>query len=248
MALKSLLLFCISIISLSCIKQKANQYEIDCNYETKLAKNDFKYQNYTYTNFMGFGFGINAEKEFSDLLKENKIKYESATESCIIDKNTPFERCYPKEMNLLLENKYGKPFFDSLKVLGIKQFVLKNKDSIFSFEVCDLTSRTTKTNDDREQFDRLQKDYFTRFNYPKSYVKRQGDESHSNTTTHFVIMKDGTAKDFTTESSLVNTKNNIFEKSFNKSVENYVKSLNWKPALIKGIPVNSYMNVTIFYD
>ncbi|EJG2356023.1 hypothetical protein A2T69_RS19365, partial [Elizabethkingia anophelis] len=139
-------------------------------------------------------------------------------------------------------------FFDSLKVLGIKQFVLKNKDSIFSFEVCDLTSRTTKTNDDREQFDRLQKDYFTRFNYPKSYVKRQGDESHSNTTTHFVIMKDGTAKDFTTESSLVNTKNNIFEKSFNKSVENYVKSLNWKPALIKGIPVNSYMNVTIFYD
>lgn len=27
-----------------------------------------------------------------------------------------------------------------------------------------------------------------------------------------------------------------------------LKSLNWKPALIKGIPVNSYMNVTIFYD
>jgi ABC-type sugar transport system ATPase subunit len=41
---------------------------------------------------------------------------------------------------------------------------------------------------------------------------------------HFVIMKDGTAKDFNTESSLVNTKNNIFEKSFNKSVETYVKA------------------------
>ncbi|WJK00025.1 hypothetical protein [Elizabethkingia anophelis] len=53
MALKSLLLFCISIISLSCIKQKANQYEIDCNYETKLAKNDFKYHFNDYTNFMG---------------------------------------------------------------------------------------------------------------------------------------------------------------------------------------------------
>jgi hypothetical protein len=61
-------------------------------------------------------------------------------------------------------------------------------------------------------------------------------------------MKDGTAKNFTTESSLVNTKNNIFEKPFDKSVETYVKSLSWKPATIKGIPVNSYMSVTIFYD
>ena len=61
---------------------------------------------------MGFGFDINAEKEFSDLLRENQIKYESATESCIWpDENTQFERCYPKEMNRLLENKYGKPFF-----------------------------------------------------------------------------------------------------------------------------------------
>lgn len=38
MALKSFLLFCILFISLSCIKQRTNQYEIDCNYETKLAK------------------------------------------------------------------------------------------------------------------------------------------------------------------------------------------------------------------
>ena len=37
-------------------------------------------------------------------------------------------------------------------------------------------------------------------------LKEKGDESHSNTTIHFVIMKDGTAKDFNTESSLVNTK------------------------------------------
>lgn len=27
-----------------------------------------------------------------------------------------------------------------------------------------------------------------------------------------------------------------------------LKNLNWKPALIKGTPVNSYMSVTIFYD
>lgn len=110
MALKSFLLFCILFISLSCIKQRTNQYEIDCNYETKLAKNDFKYQNYTYTNFMGFDFDINAENEFSDLLRENKIKYKSATESCVVYENTQFERCYPREMNRLLENKYGKLF------------------------------------------------------------------------------------------------------------------------------------------
>ena len=235
-------------MSLSCIKKKTNQYEIDCSYETKLAKNDFKYQNYTYTDFFGFGFGINAKKEFSDLLKHNKIKYESATESCTVGENTQFENCYSKEMNRLLENKYGKPFFDSLKILGIKQFVLKNQDSIFSFEVCDPTSRTTKANDDSEQFDRLTKDYFVNFSYPKKYVKRKGEENYSNTTTSFSLMKDGTAKNFRTESSLVNTKNNIFEKSFNKSVETYVKSLSWKPATIKGIPVNSYMSVTIFYD
>ena len=248
MVLKYFLLFCISVMSLSCIKKKTNQYEIDCNYETKLAKNDFKYQNYIYTDFIGFGFGINAEKEFSDLLKKNKIRYESVTESCVVNENTQFDKCYSKEMNRLLENKYGKLFFDSLKVLGIKQFVLKNQDSIFSFEVCDLTSRSTKTNDYGKQFDKLKKDYFVNFSYPKKYIKRIGEENHSNTTTSFSLMKDGTAKNFTTESSLVNTKNNIFEKPFDKSVETYVKSLSWKPATIKGIPVNSYMSVTIFYD
>lgn len=59
---------------------------------------------------MGFDFDINAENEFSDLLRENKIKYKSATESCVVYENTQFERCYPREMNRLLENKYGKLF------------------------------------------------------------------------------------------------------------------------------------------
>ncbi|WP_087138215.1 hypothetical protein [Elizabethkingia meningoseptica] len=112
-------LFCLSVTSLSCINKKVNQYEIDCNYETKLAENDFKYKNYTYSNVGGLGFSYIGTDEFEKLLKENNIKYKYILESCVVNsfEDIKFENCYSTKMNKLLEYKFGKCFFEYLKRL-----------------------------------------------------------------------------------------------------------------------------------
>lgn len=237
------------LLFLSCQKKRLNSYEIDCNHEKKQAQNDFKYKNYTYFSFEGFGFGNFGQEEFILLLNAHKIKHNSVLMSCIVDERTDFENCYAKEMNRLLNDNFGKHFFDSLKIQAKQEYVLKNRDSIFHYEECDQTSRHPKTNDYNTQFKLDDKEYFQQFKYPKNYIKRKNDdEKYSYTSTSFILMKDRTTKNFQTESSFENSKNKIFEASFNKSVGDFVKKINWKPATIEGVPVNSYMDITITYE
>lgn len=239
----------LTILSIySCGKKELNGYEIDCNSAKKQAQNDFKYQNYTWSDFGGFGFDFFGEDEFIELLKNNNIKYKFVPVSCIVTGYEKFENCYEREMQQLLNEKFGKKFFDSLKIVAKKEYVLKRKDSIFHFGECDQTSRHPKTNDYGEQFKLKDKEFFQNFTYPENYMKRQSNDYYSYTSTSFILMKDGTTKNFETETTFQNPKNKIFEKSFNQKVEDYTKSIKWKPATIEGIPVNSYMEVTIHYE
>lgn len=232
----------------SCGKKELNGYEIDCNSAKKQAQNDFKYQNYTWSDFEGLGFDIFGQDEFIGLLKKNNIKHKDILVSCMVDGNEKFENCYEREMNQLLNEKFGKKFFDSLKIMAKKEYVLKRKDSIFHFEECDQTSRHPRTNNYNEQFKIDDREFFQNFVYPKDYIKRQNDkELYSFTSTSFILKKDGTTENFETESDFENPKNKIFEKSFNQKIEDYAKSIKWKPATIEGTPVNSYMEVTIHY-
>lgn len=241
------LIFCILFFS-SC-SEKKNGYEVDCNSEKNKAQNDFKYKNYTWTDFEGLRFDVFGDEEFIELLAKNNIKQKFASISCIISGNEKFENCYEREMNQLLKNKFGGKFFDSLKIVAKKEFILKRKDSIFSFEICDQTSRNPKTSDYNEQFKLDDKDFFENFTYPENYIKRKNNKDlYSYTSTNFLLMKNGIAKDFKTESYFINSKNKIHENSFNLKVEKYSKSIKWKPATIQGIPVNSYMEVTITYQ
>lgn len=237
----------IALVLFSC-KQK-NGYEVDCDLGKKQAENDFKYKNYTWSDFEGFGFDFFGQEEFVELLSKNNIKHKSIGVSCIIDGNEKFENCYEREMNKLLKSKFGAIFFDSLQIEAKKEYVLKRRDSIYSFEDCDQTSRNPLTNDYNEQFDLEEKEFFKNFSYPKNYLKRKDENEYfSHTTTSFVLMSDGTTKNFETQSTFQNPKNKTFEESFNRKVENYTRKINWKPATIQRIPVNSYMEVTITYQ
>ncbi|MDE5525208.1 energy transducer TonB [Elizabethkingia meningoseptica] len=242
-------LFCLSVTSLSCINKKVNQYEIDCNYETKLAENDFKYKNYTYSNVGGLGFSYIGTDEFEKLLKENNIKYKYILESCVVNsfEDIKFENCYSTKMNKLLENKYGKSFFDSLKTLSVKEYLLKNKDSIYDEDVLDSHMTKSKTTDYQKQTMAAETNYKKKFVYPSDYIKAK-DNGSSYTSTQFLLMKDGTVSDVQAESVFSNSKNNIFEKLFNERAELYVKKFDWKPSTIQGIPVNSHMSMVVFYD
>lgn len=220
-----------------------------CEDSKKRAQYDFSKSKYIFTKFSGFDFNFFPDDNFIALLSQKNIGYKQIYLSCIVLEQDQWEHCYEKEMNQLLNQKFGESFFDSLRIVGKKQFILKAKDSVFAFEDCDQTSRNPKTKDYNEQFKLDDKDYFKNFEYPPNYIKRNHpDDKYSYTSTSFVLMKDGSTKDFTTESDFDNQKNKIFEKNFNKQVEKYARSIKWRPATIEGIPVNSYMEVTITYE
>lgn len=233
---------------LLCQKEKINGYEVDYNQERKQAVNDFKFKKFIRSNFQGQGWNCRGNEEFAKLGSKFNINYKDILVSCIIEDNEQFENCYEIEMNRLLKNKFGTRFFDSLKLEAEMEYILKRKDSIFTFGECDQSSRHPSTEDYNEQFGVPQKDFFQAFTYPEKYLKRKNKELPSSTSSSFILMKDGSIKNLVTKSVFENYYNKVFEKTFNQKVENSVKNIQWKPATIAGIPINSEMEVNIIYE
>jgi hypothetical protein len=240
-------LFSLSILIpiVSCNQQK-NGYEIDCDYGKRQAQNDFKYKNYTWSNFSGLGYDNLGEEEFIKLLHQNNIKINQISENCFIEPNDKYQNCREKEMNRLIEKKFGSKLIDSLRFAAKQQFVKHHPDEIFSFEQCDEYPRYPNGTVEN-QTDKIQQAYFSQYPIPKNY-KRKNEAYFSYTSANFIITKTGEIKDLSTESRLQNKKNNIFEKQFNKQLKQFVLHTKWIPAKINGIHVDSYYGVTIHYD
>lgn len=237
------------IFIFSCSEKKKG-YEFDCNSEKTKAQNDFKYKNYSWTDFRGLSFGLDAfsNKYFAKRLEKFHIKLDSIGLSCIISDNEKYENCYSKEMNSLLEKKFGKSFFEEQTNLAIKDFVLENKSKDpFGYEHCDDISRYPNSTIEN-QFDKIETDYFINYPIPKNYIEKTNEEqNYSYTSAEFTITKFGKIEDLKIESSFQNKHNKIFENAFNKQVEKFVQNVNWIPGKIQGIEVNSYYGLTIHY-
>lgn len=238
--------FSILITILSC-NQKKNGYEIDCDYEKRQAQNDFHYKNYTWTLFSGVGYDYLGEKEFIQLLHQKNIKTNKISISCIRNPNEKYENCREIEMNMLIEKKIGKKFIDSLKYIAKQQFAKNHPKEIFSYEECDMIARIPNATYD-DQFGKIKRAYFLQYPLPKKYINKTSHESYSSTSANFILTKNGEIKDLSTESSLENKKNNIFEKQFNQQLKNFVLHTKWIPAQINGINVDSYMEANISYN
>lgn len=116
---------------ISCKKKIENPLELKCENAKDKAKEDFKNQKYIWTNFSGLDFDFGAgDEEFAKLLQSRNIEYKLVGLSCIEVEGDQFENCYEIEMNNLLKHRFGKNFFDSLQIVGKKEFYIKHKDSI----------------------------------------------------------------------------------------------------------------------
>lgn len=104
----------LSIILFSSCSEKKNGDEVDCLSEISKAQNDFKYKNYTWSDIRGLSYGLDALslKQFSKRLDKFDIKLDSISVSCLTSPSNKYENCYAKEMNNLLEKKFGKSFFE----------------------------------------------------------------------------------------------------------------------------------------
>lgn len=236
------------IIQFSCIEKK-NGYQKDCNSEQKKAQNDFKYKNYTWTDIRGLSFGLDAItlKELSKRLVEFDIKLDSINLSCFILPNDKYENCYAKEMNSLLEKKFGKTFFKEQTNLAIKDYVLANSEQAFEYEDSDQISKYPNSTIEN-QFDKIELDYFKRYPIPKNYIEKSIEEEYfSNTSAYFILTKEGKVKDLSIENNFQNKENEVFDNIFKKQIKDFILNTDWIPAKIQGVDVNSYYGITIHY-
>ncbi|MDR6528491.1 hypothetical protein J2787_003928 [Chryseobacterium rhizosphaerae] len=245
MKIKSALFTLAAITILSC-NQKKNGYEIDCNDQKKQAQNQFNYQNYTWTVFSGQGYDYLGEQEFIQRLNQNQIKTKILHITCIPSPNERYENCGEIEMNRLIEKKFGKNFIDSLRYIAKQDFAKNHPEEIFSYEHCDKVSRYPNSTADH-QFEKIETDYFSRYPSPAKYIGKNNDFD-SYTSCSFIITKNGGIKDLSVKSHFQNKKNNIFEKQFNKQLKDFVLQTQWISGKINGLNVDSYFNVTIYYD
>lgn len=245
MKIKSFIFSLTLIITILSCNQK-NGYEIDCNQAKKQAQNDFKYKNYTWTIFSGLGYDFLGQKEFIKLLDENNIKVDSVAVSCISLPNDKYNDCGKAEMNRLIEEKFGTKFIDSLKYKSKQQFVKNHPEEIFGYEQCDMISRIPEADYD-SQFEKIRQLYFSKYPLPKNYISKKGQDFISESSSKFILTKDGNILDLSVETKLENKKNNIFEKQFNDQIKAFVLNTKWIPGQINGINVDSYMIVDISY-
>ncbi|KQM23729.1 hypothetical protein [Chryseobacterium sp. Leaf201] len=244
-----LLLLPLLFTILSC-EQNKNSDEAACGHEKGQALNDFADGNYIWTIFSGFGDDYLGEEEFIELLHQNKIKTtEPGTSlSCIPLPDDPYKYCYEKEMNQLIENKFGKKFIPSLRHTAKQKFASEHPNEIFGYSQCDQTSRYPDAVSYNLQYDKIEEAYFKRYPLPQNYIKKKTEAFFSGTSATFILMKNGEIKDLSVESTFENKKNNIFEKQFNKQLKDFVLHTRWIPARISGVPVDSYMEANIGYD
>lgn len=185
-----------------------------------------------------------AEKEFIQVLRENKIGYGGYMIGNYF--GIP-DNCFQLEMNRIVEKHFGKDFIENLQRSAVKKFIKNNPDRIFEFEECDLESRYFAAKTYHEMFKKIESDYFKNFKYPTKFVNRDLNNGYSDVEVNFILDKNGKVSQIRVELSLKEKKNYIYSSYLINSVKEFINKSKWKPASYQGIPVISKMNVLIFY-
>lgn len=185
-----------------------------------------------------------AEKEFIQVLRENKIGYGGyIVGNCF---GIP-DNCFQWEMNRIVEEKFGKNFIENLQNSAAKRFIKNNPERIFEFEECDQESRYLAAKSYNDMFSKTKADYFKTFQYPEEFVFRDSNNKYSNVQANFILDKKGKVSKLIVDLSLQEKKNYIYSSYLINSVKEFINNSKWKSATYKGVPVISKMNVLIFY-
>ena len=185
-----------------------------------------------------------AEKEFSQLLRKNKIGYGGfILGNCF---GIP-DNCFQWEMNRIVEEKYGMKFIENLQFKAVKNFLLNNPKRIFEYEECDFESRYASAKDYGEMMDKMKEDYLKTFEYPEQFIFKKANDRSSRVEANFILDAKGNVSKIQVELTLQEKKNYIYSAYLIGSVKEFIEKAKWKAATYKGVPVNSKMNYLIFY-
>ena len=226
--------------------KKVTIIDTSCINGTKRAKRDIQNGKLAYLYYPPMFDYFRAEQEFKNILQENNIKIIVGFSSCTyLGPPKGFkENCYEKIMAKDIENKFGVNFIDSLKRVAEKRYILKNPETIYTYEECDTISRYPNTKNYSDFFEKPTKDFDSIYPYPKNFDHKK-EKLFFTTSVEFILLKNGKIKNIIAETDFVNPKNSKFTKSFqNKAIE-FTKNTKWIPSKKHGIKINSEMRIIL---
>ncbi len=216
-----------------------------CDAESKNALKDIKNNQLSYTHIFGMVEMYRSDAEMDSLLSRYAIKTKKSGYYCMVPSSK--QNCYAREMNKEIAKRYGAVFIDSLRKKAEIIYVNKNKNRIFPFEECDMNSRYLKSNDYNEALKLVAEDFWQETEYPEDFVYRKEKDYYSHMEAGFILYRDGSISEPEVEITFQDDRNYQFSGYFMEKLKKFVKKSKWKTATSVGIPVNSEMNVLIFF-
>ncbi len=232
-------------VSIPMDDMEAKYWDSLCNAERKNALQDIRKNQLFYTHIFGMVEMYRSDAEMDSLLSGYSIKTKKSGYYCMVPPSK--QNCYAREMNKEIAKRYGAAFIDSLRKKAEIIYVNKNKNRIFPFEECDMNSRYLKSNDYSEALKQVETDFWQETDYPEDFIYRKEKDYYSHMEASFTLYKGGSISEPEVEITFQDDRNYQFSGYFLEKLKKFVKKSKWKTATSVGIPVNSEMNVLIFF-
>lgn len=227
------------------IEEEKKYWDSTCHAETKRAKADIKKNKLVYFHYFGMVDEQKGNAEMNELLKKYNIDIDSALSYCTVPSNV--QNCYPKIMRAEINRKFGSKFIDSLRSVAEVQYIKKYPDKVYRFEECDMISRYPGDKDYSDFFKNSERDFWKDVDYPDDFEYRKDKDYYSHISAEFILYKTGKISDIKIDIKFQNKKNYKYSSYFINHLKNFVKNTKWVPAKAAGIPVNSEMEITLFF-
>ncbi|MFL9834606.1 hypothetical protein [Chryseobacterium terrae] len=227
------------------IAEEKRYLDSACQAETKRAKTDIKKNKLVFFHYFGMVEQYKGNAEMNELLKKNNIEVDSALTYCMVRSN--LQNCYANVMRQEINKKFGSKFIDSLRKVAEVEYVKKNPSKIFRFEECDWVSRYPGDKSYEEFSKSYEKDFWKAVEYPEDFEYRKDKELYSSMGARFILYKTGKISDIKIDVNFQNKKNYKYSSYFINQLKEFVQNTKWLPAKSSGIPVNSEMEITLFF-
>lgn len=216
-----------------------------CQEETKRAKDDIRKNKLVFFHYFGMVEQYKGNIEMNELLKKYNIEVDSALTYCTVPLN--LQNCYANVMSKEIDKRFGSKFIDSLRNVAEIKYIRKNPDKIFAFEECDWVSRYPGDKSYEEFSKSYDRDFWKTVEYPDDFEYRKDKDSYSSMGANFILYKTGKISNIKIDVTFQNKKNYKYSSYFINRLKEFVQNTKWVPAKSSGIPVNSEMEITLFF-
>ncbi|KIO54816.1 hypothetical protein [Flavobacterium hibernum] len=229
---------------------EVDKRDSNCLTEIERAKNDFKSkETYYYIEPEGY-LNMNTYRSHSflqELLQKRRIDFSHSQELELSsfwnesnDQRYQLKtNCYCKASNELLNRKYGINFIEKTEKMADSLYVISRLNEVFNYpdDVDDYYIIYPKAKDFLNQKIEIQKDFFTKFKFPNTFIHSPNKDNFL-IKTDFVIQRNSKISCLNIEVEFKNPQNQKFKDDIILQIKKFIENANWKAAMSSGVAVD----------